>query len=95
MSARATSEVQHSSSVIMAAQSSRVEALVRETHELVKAGVTDVKEYEGICMNAQIEVRIDRVIYMPRFHLRIRVLILQLPIALDTPKQNTGRPPAA
>ena len=50
MSAKATSEVQQNSNVIMAAQSRRVEALVRETHELLKAGVTDVKEYEGICM---------------------------------------------
>ena len=55
MSAKATSEVQQNSNVIMAAQSRRVEALVRETHELLKAGVTEVKEYEGISMNALIE----------------------------------------
>ena len=50
MSAKATSEVQQNSSVSMAAQSRRIDALVRETHELLKAGVTDVKEYERICM---------------------------------------------
>ena len=55
MSAAATSAIQQNVKVILAAQGRRVEALVSETHRLLKAGVTDVKEFEQVVLNAEIE----------------------------------------
>ena len=55
MSAAATSAIQQNVKVILAAQGRRVEALVHETHRLLKAGVTDVKKFEQVVLNAEIE----------------------------------------